>query len=330
MLCRSANELYWMSRHIERAENTARLLTMSRRLALLPTKSASARFNPWQVPLFALGVNERFAEAGLEPHEESVLRYLIFGDSHPSSIKSCLLAARESARSQRGQISAEMYENLNATWLRMRQYSYEEMLEHFGLDSHIEWVKLRSNQFRGITVGTMIRDEAYQFIRLGTFVERTDNIIRMLDTEVLQQLPAAPEDRATLDFYYGSALLHALSAFEAYRKIYTGSVTPQNITELMILRADSPRSLRAATDEVYDIICTLCADSSPASRELERLAGALNSRLRFGTMDSLVGDDLQGFLNDFLSDLYGLTEAIDKQFLRPTYNMPAMSMQQAA
>jgi uncharacterized alpha-E superfamily protein len=183
MLCRTANELYWMARHIERAENTARLLDVTYRMSLLPYEAIEpglAWAEPWAVPLITSGLATAFYERFEQLSAENVLRFMILDSSNPSSIYCGLRSARESARSVRGAITSEMYEDLNSAWLEMRGYDYDR-IQFTGVSAFLEWVKMRSHLFRGVTFGTMLRDEAYHFNRLGTHIERADNTARILD-----------------------------------------------------------------------------------------------------------------------------------------------------
>ncbi len=174
MLCRTANELYWMARHIERAENTARLLDVTYRMSLLPYDAVEpglAWAEPWAVPLITSGLATAFYERFPQLSAESVLRYMILDARNSSSIFCCLRAARESARAVRGAITSEMYEDLNSAWLEMRGQNYDN-IQTSGVSEFLGWVKMRSHLFRGVTFGTMLRDEGYHFIRLGTHIER--------------------------------------------------------------------------------------------------------------------------------------------------------------
>ncbi|MEP6678992.1 MAG: alpha-E domain-containing protein, partial [Betaproteobacteria bacterium] len=172
MLCRTANELYWMARHIERAENTARLLDVTYRTSLLPyevREPGTAWAEPWAVPLVTSGLATAYYERNPEVDAGAVLKYMILDAANTSSIFSCLRAARASARSVRGAITSEMYEDLNSAWFEMRGYDYGR-IEAGGVSDFLDWVKMRSHLFRGVTFGTMLRDEAYHFIRLGTHI----------------------------------------------------------------------------------------------------------------------------------------------------------------
>src|SRR6185437_14052709 len=247
MLSRHANELYWMARHIERAENTARLLDVTYRTSLLPYEVGEpglAWAAPWSVPLITLGLASTYYERYPVLTAENALRFMILDPSNTSSIYTCLGAARESARTVRGAITSEMYEDLNSAWIEMRTCDYER-IQARGVSDFLDWVKMRSHLFRGVTFGTMLRDEAYHFIRLGTHMERADNTARILDTKYHILLPSVADVGGAVDYYQWASLLQSLSGFEAYRKIYSDVISPRRIAELLILRDDMPRSLHS-------------------------------------------------------------------------------------
>ena len=325
MLSRSANNLYWMSRHIERAENTARLLDVTYRMSLLPYRvqeSDQAWAEPWALPLVINGLASAYYERYPGPiSSDNVLRFMVLDPANSSSLYSCIQGARENARTERGAITAEMYEDINASWLEMRNHDYER-LHAGGLSTFFEWVKLRSHQFRGITFGTMLRDEAYSFIRLGTFVERADNTARLLDVKYHTLLPSAADVGGAVDYYQWSALLRSLSAFDAYRKVYRDLITPTKVTELLVLRQDVPRSLHACMNDIYDILKSLCDDSSI---EAERLAGELHAQLHYGRTEQIIELGLQEYLMAFLENLSKLTAEINHDFLVPVYSQKQVS-----
>src|SRR5205807_7539684 len=215
---------------------------------------------------------------------ENVLRFMILDSANTSSIYCCLRAARESARAVRGAITSEMYEDLNSAWLEMRVYDYNR-IQSSGVSEFLDWVKMRSHLFRGVTFGTMLRDEAYHFIRLGTHIERADNTARILDVKYHTLLPSAAEIGGAVDYYQWSALLRSVSGFESYRKIYSDVITPFRVAELLILRDDMPRSLHSCMSFIFDTLKLL---SDRNTREIERQAGELHSRLRFARMEEII------------------------------------------
>ncbi|HTR58769.1 MAG TPA: alpha-E domain-containing protein [Casimicrobiaceae bacterium] len=318
MLCRTANELYWMARHIERAENQARLLDVTYRMSLLPYEAVEpglAWAQPWAVPLITSGLATAFYERFKDLSAENVLRFMIFDSGTPSSIHCCLRAARESARAVRGAITSEMYEDLNSAWLDMRTYDYE-LIEANGISEFLGWVKMRSHLFRGVTFGTMLRDEAYHFIRLGTHIERADNTARILDVKYHTLLPSAADVGGAVDYYQWGALLRSVSGFESYRKIYSDVITPRRVAELLILREDMPRSLHSCMNFIHETLETLCDENT---RETERVSGELHSRLRYGKTDDIIKFGLHEYLMEFLDRISALGDEINRSFLVPTY-----------
>ena len=318
MLCRTANELYWMARHIERAENTARLLDVTYRMSLLPyqvVEPGLAWAEPWSVPLVTNGLATAYYERYPELAAENVLRFMSLDPANPSSICSCLRSARESARSVRGAITSEMYEDLNSAWLEIRQYDFDRVQAQ-GVSEFLDWVKMRSHLFRGVTFGTMLRDEAYHFIRLGTHLERSDNTARILDVKYHTLLPSAADVGGAVDYYQWGALLRSVSGFESYRKIYSDVITPFRVAELLILREDMPRSLHSSMTFIFDTLKLL---SDRNTREVERQAGELHSRLRFGRMEQIIETGLHEYLMNFLERIGALSGAINRGFLVPSY-----------
>jgi uncharacterized alpha-E superfamily protein len=313
MLSRVASDLFWVGRHIERAENTARLLDVTYRTSLLPYQHEEpglAWEAPWAVPLITTGLAKAYYERNSVLSAEQVLRFMIFDAANPSSVFSCLRAARESARAVRGAITSEMYEEINASWLEMRGYDHEHV-EGVGVQAFCEWVKTRSHLFRGVTFGTMLRGEAYHFLRLGTHLERADNTARILDTKYHLLLPSVNDIGGAVDYYQWQSLLTSVSGFEAYRRTYSDVITPRRVAELLILRKDMPRSLHACMTMIYETLQLLCEEHD---WELERLAGELHARLEFGRTEDIMRFGLHEYLDDFLARTAGLGDEIARRF----------------
>jgi uncharacterized alpha-E superfamily protein len=310
MLSRTAQNLFWLSRYIERAENTARLLDVSYRMSLLPS-AATEQDQQWR-PLLVIGHGaDQFAARYKEVGGESVIEYMGFDAANPSSILACVAAARENARAERSAISTEMWEALNATHLELQSKKYRDFAKD-GLRSFFDWVKERSHLFRGVTFGTMYRDDAFHFIRAGTFLERGDNTARILDIKYHQLLPQNHVNGEPVDYFQWGALLRSVSAFRAYRQAYRDTVDPQKIAELLILDTDMPRSLLYCFEEVLNTLTTLCG-SRP--RECLRLAGETHASLKFGRIDRIVSGGLHDFLNGFLIRSNGLAAQIQRDFM---------------
>lgn len=301
---------------MERAENVARMLDVTYRMSLLPyhvLEPGQEWAEPWVLPLVITGLVTPYYEINAEIHVDDVLRYMVLDASNPCSIYSCLKMARENGRAQRGAVSSEMWECLNATWLEMRGMTFGD-IHNRGMSEFFEWVKTRSQLFRGVTFGTMLRDEAYRFIRLPQFLERADNTARILDVKYHTLLPSVEDVGGAVDYYQWGALLRSVGSFESYRKIYRDAITPMRVAELLVLRDDIPRSLHACLNDIYDILKELCES---VSLEPERLAGEIHAQLHYGRIERIIEHGLHEYLMDFLGRLAVLNGEINSHFLAP-------------
>ena len=318
MLSRSASDLFWMSRLVERAENTARMLDVTYRMSMLPYRvhdTGEKWAEPWALPLVITGLATQYYETHPQITPEAMIEFMVFDPANPSSIHSSLRLARANARGQRGTITAEMWESLNATWLELRRMDYRS-LHARGVSNFFDWVKDRSHLFRGITYGTMSRDEAFRFIRLATFMERADNTARILDVKYHTLLPSVEDVGGAVDYYQWGSLLRSVGAFDTYRKIYRDVISPRRVAELLILRMEVPRSLHACMNETYEIIKEL---SYEGRLEPERLAGEIHARLHYGKTEAIFKFGLHEYLMAFLDQIDALNAEINNHFLAPVH-----------
>ncbi len=309
MLSRTANNLYWMARYVERAESTARILEVTYRMSLMPQAPELVK-QEWFAPLNITGTLFPFSGRYSEVCARDVLRYMVLDPDNPSSIYSCAKGARENARAVRGRITSEMWEVLNSTWLELQNVR-ESRLDSEGVVQFFDWVKERSHLFRGVTVGTALRDQAFHFNRLGTFLERADNTARILDVKYHVLLPSVEDVGGAVDYYQWAAVLRSVSAFEAYRKVYRDLITPLRVAELLILHKNMPRSLHACMAEAYDMLQVL---STPQAEEAVRLAGELHAELHFGRIEKIFGLGLHEYLTGFLTRINTLGSEINRGF----------------
>jgi hypothetical protein len=311
MLSRTADHLFWMARYTERAENTARILDVNVQRSLLPQPAAMVEAG-WRGTLEMFELMPAFEQRHSELDSASVLQFMIRDRSNPSSIASCLYAARENARAVRGSLTTEVFETHNLTWLELQRL-LEERLPERDPGQFFDWVKFRSHLSRGVTIGTMLRDEALHFTRMGTFLERADNTARLLDVRFHGSRSAALT-MARDDYYHWAAVLRSCSAFEIYRKAYRDVITPERVAELLILRSDMPRSLAASIDEVC-LNLDLVGDER--SHETRRRAGRLRAELRYGRIEDILESDLHAWLTGFLARVADLGLRIADDFLVP-------------
>ncbi|MBI2749450.1 MAG: alpha-E domain-containing protein [Burkholderiales bacterium] len=316
MLSRTADHLYWMSRYTERAENTARMLDVNYQTALLPQSEAVAQVG-WQGLLSISELLSTYTQRYGAIQAREVMDFMVRDESNPSSILSCLGAARENARAVRGTLTTEVWETQNQTWLEVKRMLKSGEFERDPAQ-FFEWVKFRSHLSRGVTVGTMLIDEALHFMRLGTFLERADNTARLVDVKfhALQSdfFGTASEKDQEYDFYHWSAILRSVSGFEVYRKVYRDVIKPERVGELLILRPDMPRSLHASLNEVVNNLRLVTSD---ASSETLRRAGKLRAELQYGRIDEILATGLHAFLTQFLDRVNDLGAHISREFLVP-------------
>ncbi len=310
MLSRTADHLFWMSRYIERAENLARLLDVTWQMSLVP-QSLDAVNQSWAAIIALNSLEEAYAKKYSTVNGENVLKFMVSDPDNFASIHSCLRLARENAHAVRGTLTTEMWETLNATWLEAREKTFDQLF-NAGIGDYFEWVKMRSSLSRGTTLGTLLQDEAYHFIRLGTLLERADNTARILDVKYHVLRPQG--DEGATDFYEWGALLRSVSAFEVYRKVYRDVITPERVAELLIFNHDMPRSLQFCLNSVVKNI-DLVANSH--SGETQRQAGMLHAHLRYGRIEDILEHGLHEWLSDFMDRIYLLGNGISKDFLVP-------------
>ena len=311
MLSRTADHLYWMSRYIERSEGLARLVDAHYRMSLLPHDDGVLAESLGHT-MKALHIEDAYRERHAVIVPRAVFEFVTLDREFAGSILSCLRAARENARAVRGTLTSELWETLNSTWLDARSLA-SRTSPHDDIGRFVEWVKERLHLTRGVTIGTMLRDEAFHFTRIGTFIERADSTARILTAHQNDLKPGA--DAAVVpDPYQWSVLLRALSAFEVYRRVYRDVITPYKVAQLLILRDDMPRSLSRCCKELYQ---NLRSVSNEESKETERRAGELHAMLHFTRMEAIIEVGLPYFLAQFLARLRDLGDRVASDFLVP-------------
>jgi uncharacterized alpha-E superfamily protein len=308
MLSRTADHLYWMARYNERTENLARMLDAHYRLSLLP-RAPEAVLQRWSATLTSLGMIGEFQSRFAKLSPQVAVRFLAFDPEHAGSIVSSLRVARENTRAVRGTLPSEVWETVNATWLEASALFARGKEPPLG--EFIEWVKYRAHLTRGVIVGTMLRDEAYCFLRIGTFLERADATTRILESRWRD--PSVNEQSAS-EASEWAVLLRALSAFEVYRKVYRDSVTAMQVTQLMLLNERMPGSVHRCLGDLYE---NLQAVRNQQSHETERQAGEMQAQLRFGRLEELCAEGVPVFLDRCQKRLNGLAAGIARDFLVP-------------
>lgn len=319
MLSRTADNLYWLARSVERAENQARLLEAAHRMATL-THDGSGTTNEWQSAIFSSGSAGAFAELYPDsadtvgnPKPQDVIAWLAQDVRNPSSIASCINNARHNARSVRTALTVDMWECLNDTWRTIQDGRLAELTPET-LSPFVDWVKERTTLFRGAAGGTMLRNDAFYFTQLGMFLERADNTARILDVKFHVLLPQSEVVGGSTDYYQWSSLLRAMSALRSYHWVYRENIRPWLVAEFLILRAEMPRSLVNSLGQMSHYL-DLLAEQYGARHECHRLVGSLYARLRYGNIKEIFQNGLHEFLLDFISKNSSIGNAVREAYL---------------
>src|SRR5688572_13252785 len=312
MLSRTADNLFWLSRYVERAEYLARILEATRRLTDLPLTYVGES-NEWESAVATAGCGHAFYSNYKEANADNVTDFLAFSTANSSSIRSCFENARNNARAVRTALTVEMWDAINGTWLELQRYgngpSSREDFARF-----LRWVQESSLRVDGSAYRTMLRNDAYWFSRLGVFVERADNTARLLDVKYHILLPENATVGGAIDYSQWAAILRAVSALTSYHWVYRESLKPWLIADLLILNHQMPRSLAACYQNIVtnlDEIAGAYNRAGPAQRS----ARAINRKLGATKIEQVFQSGLHEFITTFIGDNNRVGSAISSQYL---------------
>ena len=312
MLSRTADNLYWLARYVERAEYLARILDTTLRLTALPLAYVGTT-NEWESAVATAGCVNAFFEAHEEANEETVTEFLAFSTDNPSSIRNCLESARLNARAVRTALTIEMWDAINGAWLELKKWGNRPRSRE-ELARFLRWVLGSSLRFDGSAYRTMLRNDAYWFSRLGVYIERADNTARILDVKYHLLLPEIEKVGGPLDYFQWSSILRSVSALTAYHWVYRENVKPWNVAELLMLRDELPRSLASCYENLVqnlDRIGHAYGRQGPAQRQ----ARAVRGRLENSRIEEIFRSGLHEFIDEFVEDNNRLGTAVSQQYL---------------
>ncbi len=297
MLGRTANDLFWLSRYLERAENMARLIEVGYRIALLPREGEGYN-EEWRSTLQSAGCETGYLGRHEALTTNDVINYLLFDSENSSSVRSCISVARRNARAQRTALTREMWESLNSAWIDFEAINPRDITSD-RLPALLDWIKERSATYRGALLNTILRNDTFYFSQLGTFLERADNTARILDVKYFVLLPSYEMIGSSVDNLQWASILRSVSAHRSYRWVYRQAYKPWNIADYLILSAEMPRSLKACYLEIDQAVAGLktfygqtdtCVPSAHATLAL----------LENGDIDTIFQSGLHEFLTEFL------------------------------
>jgi uncharacterized alpha-E superfamily protein len=317
MLSRTADNLYWVSRYLERADFLARLIEASSRISALP-KAYSAKQDEWESVLIASGADETFYDHLETADEANVIAYLAFDERNASSICNCIEFARTNARAVRTALTVEMWESINSAWLELKKFhaTYKALgrIDREELIKFLDFVKTTSSLYDGYAYRTMLRNDAYYFSRLGVYIERADNTARVLDVKYHVLLPEQEAVGGSVDYFQWTAILRSVSALTAYHWVFRESIKPWNVADLLILRPQMPRSLISCYDNIVrflDAIGNEYERHGPAQRH----ARNVRRRLENASIKDIFQSGLHEFVDSFVTDNNQLGSEIAEQYL---------------
>ncbi|MCW5736721.1 MAG: alpha-E domain-containing protein [Enhydrobacter sp.] len=317
MLSSTAKNLYWMGRYLQRAKTTARLIEATQRMAL------QSRGKEAEGVVAIFGMEDEFRQSQSQEGQmqgqrqghrlADLVDFLAFDETNPSSIVSSIGSARRNAREERNNITVDVWESLNGLWLELsgKLRGDRATLDRGAL---IESVKKQAVMIVGAAQVTLLRDEAWNFMQLGAFLERGDNTARILDVKYHRLMPDGSPQAENLDYFAWSELLACIGAVRTYRRIYRSSLDPRKIAELMMLRRDVPRSVHHCLWMV-DASMRELADAYGTRGEADRLAGELHARIRYARIEQIYDIGLHRFLGGIRESLATLSDEIGRQFL---------------
>lgn len=325
MLSRVANSLYWMSRYIERAENIARLLDVNLQMLLDFGSLDDQKIKEHWLPILrSAGDEETFFNLYPIENSQSVTEFMTFREENPNSVMSCLLSARENARQVRDQISREMFEVLNECYLFLKSKNAREVWES-GAHEFYEQIKRFSHLFQGLTASTFSRNEGYEFIQCGRYLERGDKTTRILDVKYHILLPSVSDVGGAVDAAQWQAVLRSVSALEAYRRFHVSDIVPSKVAEFLILSRTFPRSIRFCMDQVDECLHCLAGTAKGEYRTAEERAfGRVLSDMQFQTIEEVLNRGLHEYLQNVQTVLDKIDDHIYQTFMyHPPTDMAA-------
>jgi uncharacterized alpha-E superfamily protein len=309
MLGRTASALFWMARYLERFENTARLIDAGFRMSL--TRARSVR-SEWESVLTTSGVRDLYLQNHDAFGTRQVTAFCLASRNNPSSVFNSIAAARENARMARTALTRDVWEAVNETWLICKQEVDKAAYEN-ELPDVLSGIRQQAALIRGMINGTMLRNEIYRFVKLGSLIERADNTARILDTKYYVLLPSSASVGSSLDRVQWEMILRSASAERSFHWLYGGDIEPSAIVDFLIQDVRLPRSIAYCYDGIVDILEGLATeyDRRTASQDM---AARHEAHITSSTSDAIIGSGLHEFLIDFIARNAAMSQQIEADY----------------
>ena len=310
MLGRSANGVYWMARYLERAENTARLLDVGFRMAM--TRGNFSQEEEWRSVLVTIGQDSDYRTRFEDYPGPQVFNYILRDRDNASSVLQMIEGARTNARGVRASITRDVWESTNESWMVLKDLLARPVRENT-LGEVLTAIRRQTMLVRGAIEGTMLRNDVFNFSRIGTFLERADNTARILDVKYYVLLPSVAWVGSSLDNVQWEALLRSAAGDRAYRWLNAGVVDPRGIAEFLILDGRFPRSLLFCYEKLRSNMAGLARQYGQeiGAHELLRDAGVW---LHQTPIETIIEQGLHEFITGFIAGNIEIGNAIAADF----------------
>ncbi|MBN2629819.1 MAG: alpha-E domain-containing protein [Rhodobacteraceae bacterium] len=311
MLSRTADNLFWLARYVERAETSARLLQVGARIALMP--SAAGYRNEWESLLHASGTASGFAKKYGEAVQRNLESWFFFDRDNSSSVASCLTAARENGRIVRTALTTQVWDALNGAFEELRQLERRPRSE-LDLSLLTDWTMRQAALVRGSIDTTLLRNDGWDFLNLGYYLERADNTARLMDVKYYVLLPKVEFVGSGLDNYQWTTLLRAMSAHRAFHWAYGGEVTAAKIGHFLILNPQCPRSLITCVEGMNFHLDRLSRNYHRKTLAQDKARSVL-AELAEMHVDDIFEEGLHEFLSRFIVDMASVSQVVRNCYL---------------
>ena len=311
MLARTAENLYWLARYLERAETAARLLEVAARTALMPSIGGGFR-NEWDAILHALGTESGFTAKYGEAVQRNVETFMFFDRDNPSSVLSCIEHARENARIVRTALTSQVWDAINTAFQEVREMARQERSK-VPLNELTDWTMRTTALIRGSILGTLLRRDGFHFLNLGYYLERADNTARLLDVKYYVLLPQTDFVGSGLDNYQWATLLRSLSAYRSFNWAYGSEMTPKRIAHFLILNPAMPRSLITSSlgaTEQLEALQRGYGHTTAAQTQSRRIFAELSE----SSVDDIFEEGLHEFLERFVVEVGRLATHVHESY----------------
>ena len=301
MLSRTAENLYWTARYVERADSIARLLEVAYRIHLIPN-TEEGYLNEWESILQASGIKQEYLNKYKEINKDKIEYFLLFDESNNSCIKSCITNARDNLKMVRTAVTLEVWNTVNSWYHDIEKYEKKKYHSR-DLPEILDWVKRQVNLIKGTIDNTQLINDGFDFIRLGLYFERADFTARIIDVKYFILLPSSSYIGSQVDNFQWSLMLRSVSSYRGFKWAYGNSdIDYKKIIDFLILSSICPRSIFFAVDKLHHHMNRLAKNYNHNNIAYKKIKVIYN-HLQQSDTDQIIEFGLHEFLTKFIDDI---------------------------